>query len=64
MITDSLSEKSRETWAELWKRYMGREWENPTKQAIRLEGKLEAPEELERIMKERPPYVIDVQGRE
>jgi N-acetyl-anhydromuramyl-L-alanine amidase AmpD len=65
-FVDSLSEKGKVTWAELYEKFKGKKWESPTKdkRKIHLEGKLEAIEELEQIMKERPGYSVDVQGRE
>jgi hypothetical protein len=66
MITDSLSERSRKDWPEIYERLTGRKWENPIKdkRAIHLEAKLEDTQEIARIMEQSPSYVVDVQGRE
>jgi hypothetical protein len=65
-FTDSLSEKSKESWPEIYQRLTGRKWCAPEKdkRAIHLEVKIEDTAEIAKIMEERPNYVVDVQGRE
>jgi len=55
MITDSLSEKSRETWPEIYKKLTGRKWVSPKKdQPIKCEPKIESLEEIDKLMRQRP----------
>jgi len=65
MITDSLSEKSRENWPEIYKKLTGKEWVPPQKgRTIQCETKIEELPEIDKIMREKPGYSVDVQGRE
>jgi len=63
---ESLSEQSKPKWAELWKDKMGQDWVPPErdKRAIKCETKLEDTTEIDKLMREKPGYSVDVQGRE
>jgi len=63
---ESLSESSKPKWAELYKQFMGKKWTPPKrdKRAIECKTKIEDTAEIEKLMKERPGYSVDVQGRE
>ena len=65
-FVDFLSEPSREKWAELYKQFMGKKWVPPAqdKRGIQCETKIEDLAEIGKLMKERPGYSVDVQGRE
>ena len=65
-FVDSLSEKGKQNWVEIYRQFMGKKWENPTKdkRAIHCEVKIEDTEEIARLMAEKPSYSVDVQGRE
>jgi len=65
-FVDLLSESSREKWAELYRKFMGKKWTPPAKdkQAIQCETKIENLAEIDKLMKEKPGYSVDVQERE
>jgi len=62
---ESLSEKSREDWPEIYQKFKGKKWENPIKdeRGIQAETKIEDIEEIDRLMRQKPNYSIDIQGR-
>jgi len=61
-----LSEEKKEEWAKRYKKRFGKEFIPPAqdKRAIECETKIEDTAEIEKLMKERPGYSVDVQGRE
>jgi hypothetical protein len=63
-FVDSLSEQGKVNWLEIYQQFMGTEW-TPTKdkRAIHLEAKIEDTAEIAELMKQKPDYSIDVQGR-
>jgi hypothetical protein len=65
-FVDSLSEKGRANWPEIYQRLTGKKWENPTKdkRGIKCETKLESLEEIDKLMRQKPNYTIDTEGRE
>ena len=64
-FTDFLSEKGKANWAELYKQFMGKDWIPPFKDKnIECETKIEDLAEISKLMKEKPGYSVDVQGRE
>ena len=65
-FVESLSESGKVMWAELYKQFMGKKWENPTKgeRAIKCEPKLENLEEIDKLMRQKPGYSVDAQERE
>ena len=65
-LWESLSEPSREKWAELYKQFMGKQWAPPAqdKRAIECETKIEDLAEIGKLMQQKPGYSVDVQGRE
>ena len=62
----ALSEKSKEDWPEIYKAIKGKKWVPPKqdKRGIRCETKIENTEEIAKIMKQKPGYSVDKQGRE
>jgi len=50
----------------LYKKVKGKKWVPPVKdkRGIRCETKIESPEEIAKIMKQKPGYSVDKQGRE
>ena len=77
-FVDVLSEKSKERWAGtekcdgkekvkgIYEHFTGKKWVPPVKdkRGIRCETKIESPEEIAKIMKQKPSYSVDKQGRE
>jgi len=63
-IWKSLSEQSKPKWAELYEKLTGKKWEIPTKEPDKCETILEDVSEIDKLMKEKPGYSVDVQGRE
>lgn len=66
-LWDILSPENKVNLAKVYKNLTGLDFVPPKdedKRKIHCEAKVEAIEELEQIMKERPNYTIDVQGRE
>ena len=63
---ESLSEPSREKWADLYKQFMGKKWTPPAqdKRGIECETKIEDTAEIGKLMQQKPGYSVDVQGRE
>ncbi len=61
-----LPESSKENWPEIYQRLTGRKWVPPKsgKPVIKCEAKIESLEEIDKLMRAAPGYVIDVQGRE
>jgi hypothetical protein len=55
-FVDSLSEQGKQNWAEIYKEFTGKKWENPTKdkRGIKCETKIESLEEISRFMEEVP----------
>jgi hypothetical protein len=55
-FVDSLSEKGKQNWPELYEKLTGRKWENPTKdkRAIHCEAKIEDISEIAKFMEEVP----------
>jgi len=60
------TEKSKENWAVLYKKVKGKKWVPPVKdkRGIQCETKIEDTEEIAKIMKQKPGYSVDKQGRE
>lgn len=48
-----LTEESRLNWPEIYKKFTGKEWENPTKEerGIKCETKIEDLQEIDRLMR-------------
>ena len=65
-FADVLTEKGKENWAALYKKVKGKKWVPPVKdkRGIRCETKIEDTEEIAKIMKQKPGYSDDKQGRE
>ncbi|MGA2669972.1 MAG: hypothetical protein ABSF21_00925 [Dehalococcoidia bacterium] len=66
-LWDMLSPINKVNLAKVYKNLTGLDFVPPKdedKRKIHVEAKLEAPEELERIMQQSPNYSVDVQGRE
>ena len=77
-FVDVLSEKSKERWTGtekcdgkekvkgIYEHFTGKKWVPPVKdkRGIRCETKIESPEEIAKIMKQKPGYSVDKQGRE
>jgi len=53
MIEDSLSEKSRKEWAEIYERLTGRKWQPKRKKDIDY-SELESLGEIQHLISERP----------
>jgi len=51
---EALSEKSKANWERLYQKYMRKKWEEPTKERVTCETKLEDLEEIAKLMAERP----------
>jgi len=65
-FTDLLSEKGKQNWPEIYKQLTGKKWIPPKKdkRGIQCETKIEEPEEIAKLMKQKPGYSVDKQGRE
>lgn len=65
-FVDSISERTKPNWAEIYKQLTGKKWVPPKsgKQVIKCEAKTESLEEIDKLMKAAPNYSVDVQGRE
>jgi hypothetical protein len=73
---ESLSESSKKRWAGteegnekvvgIYEQFTGRKWVPPAKdkRAIHCETKIEDTAEIADLMKQKPNYPLDVQGRE
>lgn len=57
---DCLSEDTREAWPLIYRRLTGKRWKPPVKdeRGITCETKIEDPEEIAKLMKEKPSRVI------
>jgi len=65
-FVDLLSEKGKANWAEIYKQLTGKKWVPPAqdKRGIQCETKIEDTAEIDKIMRQKPGYSLDVQGRE
>jgi len=55
-FVDSISDRTKENWAELYKQLMGRPWEKASsdERAIQCEPKLESLSEIDKLMRQKP----------
>lgn len=52
----AISEQTKGNWLELWRRFMGKEWDpgNEDDRGIEVEPQLESLEEIDRFMRQKP----------
>ena len=62
----AVSERTKANWEKVFQDAMGRKWEEPTgdERGITCETKIEDTTEIDKIMRQKPGYSVDVQGRE
>jgi hypothetical protein len=63
---DCTTENGKKVLAQLYEQLTGRKWVPPArdKRAIHCETKIEDVSEIADLMKQKPNYSLDVQGRE